>query len=96
MRKVLIVKSILLLDESLHKVPDPGSQSTPPTYIIRVVILLQWLWNLGNKINTITQSFGDPIDIFTQDSGWQNWTHLPECLGVMDTEIEYLKNHLKS
>ena len=37
MMKVLIVKSILLQEESLHKVTDPGSQNTPS----RVVILLQ-------------------------------------------------------
>ena len=41
MMKILIVKTILLLEEFLHKVTDPGSQNTPPTHLIRVVILLQ-------------------------------------------------------
>ena len=39
----LIVKSILLLEESLHRVTDPGSQSTPPTHLVRVVVLFQRL-----------------------------------------------------
>lgn len=43
MIKVLIVKSILLLEESLHRVTDPGSQSTPLTHLVRVVVLFRRL-----------------------------------------------------